>query len=53
MFDVHGSALNYVCSKDPFSTRRLSGTHICDLDVDGVGEQISWFDILEDNNGHD
>lgn len=42
--DVHGSALVYICTKNKESTRRLPGMHICDVEEDGNGEQLSWFD---------
>ena len=45
---VTGSALNHICMKDTDKVRHLSGTHICDVDVDGIGEQMSWFDDLKE-----
>lgn len=45
---VVGTALDHICMKEKDVQRHLPGTHICDVDVDGVGEQISWFDELKE-----
>lgn len=46
--NVQGTALDYMCMKETDKLRHLPGTHICDVDVDGIGEQISWFDELKE-----
>lgn len=46
--NTSGTALDHVCLKETDKIRHLPGTHICDVDVDGVGEQVSWFDELKE-----
>lgn len=42
-----GTAKNYICTKEDHG-ENLSGTHFCDVDINKVGEQMSWLDDLED-----
>lgn len=46
VLSIGGSPLGYICTKRE-GTERLFGSHICDIEVDGTGEQISWFDEIE------
>lgn len=46
--DIRGTALDYICMKDTDKVRHLPGSHKCDLEIDGTGNQISWFDELKE-----
>lgn len=48
---VKGTALDYICMKDlkeANKIRHLPGAHKCDVEEDGEGRQISWFDELKE-----
>lgn len=47
---LNGTALDYICTKDMSTdrVRHLPGAHKCDVEVDGTGDQISWFDMLKE-----
>ena len=45
--NAKSSALEYICSLDVDNPRHLTSSHICDVDMDRNGEQISWFDQID------
>ena len=45
---IKGTALDYVCMKETDKMRHLPGSHKCDVEEDGAGKQISWFDELKE-----
>ena len=42
------SPLGYICGRKEGSSR-LFGSHVCDVEVDGTGEQLSIFDEMKEN----
>lgn len=45
--NIPGSAKIYACGVEERETL-LPGAHICDVDIDKVGEQINWFDSIKE-----
>ena len=44
---IHGSAKIYACGMEERS-ELLPGSHICDVDIEGNGKQINWFDDFKE-----